>query len=129
MDKKSRIKFNPVTKEVEIEGSEHFIRIYFDKIQAMLEGTSAAPSQREPSGGDGKGKRTAQKTQAAAGALKAGSKSSTVLNMIRNSPKGITTGEIEEKTGLNSKQIWAIIYKAKSKGKIKQPRRGVYAAA
>ncbi len=32
----SRIYLNPVTKEIEIEGSEEFIKTYFDKLQKML---------------------------------------------------------------------------------------------
>ncbi|MEI7639303.1 MAG: hypothetical protein WCJ37_18465 [Syntrophus sp. (in: bacteria)] len=42
MGEQSRIKFNPVTKEIEIEGSESFVGTYFDKIQAMLSGTQEA---------------------------------------------------------------------------------------
>ncbi|MEI7637705.1 MAG: hypothetical protein WCJ37_10395 [Syntrophus sp. (in: bacteria)] len=42
MGEQSRIKFNPETKEIEIEGSERFVGIYFDKIQAMLSGIQEA---------------------------------------------------------------------------------------
>lgn len=42
MDERSRIKFNPVTKEIEIEGSEMFVKTYFDKIQGMFYGTQEA---------------------------------------------------------------------------------------
>jgi len=42
MGEQSRIKFNPVTKEIEIEGSEKFVKTYFDKIQAMLSGKEEA---------------------------------------------------------------------------------------
>lgn len=38
----SRIKFNPVTKEIEVEGSEQFVKTYFGKLQAMLSGGRAA---------------------------------------------------------------------------------------
>ncbi len=52
MGEQSRIKFNPVTKEIEIEGSEKFVGIYFDKIQAMLSGTqetvAVAPVMLKP---------------------------------------------------------------------------------
>ena len=52
MGAQSRIKFNPVTKEIEIEGSEDFVKAYFDKIQAMLSGTqeavAAAPVKPKP---------------------------------------------------------------------------------
>jgi hypothetical protein len=50
MDEKSRIRFNPVTKEIEVEGSESFVKTYFDKIQAMISGTAEekAKTNREP---------------------------------------------------------------------------------
>ena len=38
MNKQSRIRFNPVTKEIEIEGSEAFVKTYFNKLQAMMSG-------------------------------------------------------------------------------------------
>ncbi len=52
MGEQSRIKFNPVTKEIEIEGSEKFVKAYFDKIQVMHSGTqeavAAAPVKTKP---------------------------------------------------------------------------------
>ncbi|MEI7637269.1 MAG: hypothetical protein WCJ37_08180 [Syntrophus sp. (in: bacteria)] len=52
MGEQSRLKFNPATKEIEIEGSEKFVKTYFDKIQEMLSGTLeavvAAPIQEKP---------------------------------------------------------------------------------
>lgn len=36
MKNRSRIRFNPVTKEIEIEGSEEFVKVYFNKIQEMI---------------------------------------------------------------------------------------------
>ncbi len=38
MKENSRIRFNPVTKEIEVEGSELFVKTYFGKLQAMLSG-------------------------------------------------------------------------------------------
>jgi len=40
---RSRIRFNPVTKEVEIEGSESFVKTYLGKLQTML---SEAPEKK-----------------------------------------------------------------------------------
>ena len=40
MKKNSRIRFNPVTKEIEVEGSELFVKTYFDKLQTMISGPS-----------------------------------------------------------------------------------------
>ena len=39
MKENSRIRFNPGTKEIEIEGSEEFVKTYFNKLQAMISGT------------------------------------------------------------------------------------------
>jgi len=36
MAKSSYLRFNPDTREIEIEGSEGFIKTYFDKLQQML---------------------------------------------------------------------------------------------
>ncbi|MBU2578093.1 hypothetical protein KKA69_04660 [Patescibacteria group bacterium] len=40
MKNNSRIRFNPVTKEIEVEGSEGFVKAYFNKLQAMISGAS-----------------------------------------------------------------------------------------
>ena len=49
MKKNSRIRFNPVTKEIEVEGSELFVKTYFAKLQAMISGPSPkAPTEKEP---------------------------------------------------------------------------------
>ena len=40
MKDNSRIRFNPVTKEIEVEGAEKFVKIYFDKLQAMISGAA-----------------------------------------------------------------------------------------
>ncbi len=36
MQKNTRIRFNPITKEIEIEGSETFVKSYFKKLQGMM---------------------------------------------------------------------------------------------
>jgi hypothetical protein len=38
MAERSRVRFNPVTKEIEVEGSESFVKTYFGKLQAMISG-------------------------------------------------------------------------------------------
>ena len=142
MGEQSRIKFNPVTKEIEIEGSESFVGTYFDKIQAMLSGTQEAVAKiavkdipveekaikEKPI----RQKRQSKKAQKVAkediSAVKGkrGDMSKAVLALILESPEGITTTELEEKTGLKDRQIWAITSYAKKAGKIKQVKRGVY---
>ena len=172
MGEQSRIKFNPVTKEIEIEGSEKFVKTYFDKIQSMLSGTqeavAAAPVMTKPAKASKEGKpskeeaikekpvrkarqskknpvvaepvieqlakkiRQSKKAQKVAkeeiiaAKSKRGDMSKAVLALIMDSPEGITTTELEEKTGLKDRQIWAIISYTKKAGKIKQVKRGVY---
>ena len=134
MAEKSRIKFNPITKEIEIEGSEKFVKTYFNKIQAMFSGTketvTKAPAKEKPV----KKARQSKKAPIAKGKKpakqsKKGSNVNTVLTLIQDSPEGITTTELVEKTGLTDKQIWAIVSNAKKAGKIKQKKRGVYVGA
>ena len=38
MAERSRVRFNPVTKEIDVEGSESFVKTYFGKLQAMISG-------------------------------------------------------------------------------------------
>ena len=38
MAEKSRVKFNPGTKEIEVEGSESFVKITLDRLLAMIPG-------------------------------------------------------------------------------------------
>ncbi len=109
---KSRIKFNPVTKEIEIEGSEQFVKKYFSIIQTMI---TESRVSREPV--------PVKRTRAG----RKGSKTATVLALIGSAKNGITTTDLKKKTGLADRQIWAIIYKAEREGKIRKAGRGVYA--
>ena len=47
MANNSRIRFNPVTKEIEVEGTEQFVKTYFAKLQAMLSGASEKKRHQE----------------------------------------------------------------------------------
>jgi hypothetical protein len=149
MATQSRIKFNPETQEIEIEGSEKFVKNAFDKIQAMLLGEKATMKEASVKVKVAKGKpikeksakeksvkkerksKKAPKVVKRAKPLKEsrrGSKSNAVLTLIQNSPEGITTTELEEKTGLTDKQIWAVVFRGEKMGKIKKVKRGLYAA-
>ena len=120
----SRIKFNPVTKEIEVEGSERFVKTYFGKLQAMLSGSRAT----EKTTG---GRQTAGKAATATGRkpAKRSGKSGQVLALIQKSQQGITTADLMKKTGLTDKQIRAIVYRAEKQGKVRKVGRGVYAPA
>jgi len=109
---KSRIKFNPVTKEIEIEGNEQFVKKYFSIIQTMMTESRALKGAAP---------------EKAAGLQRRGSKTVKVLGLIQSTKDGITTTDLKKKTGLADRQIWAIIYKAEREGKIRKAGRGVYA--
>ncbi|MFH2120200.1 MAG: hypothetical protein ABIJ25_07390 [Pseudomonadota bacterium] len=150
MGEQSRIKFNPGTKEIEIEGSEKFVKTYFDKIQSMLSGTQEAvveaqikekpikekaPERKPVKEKPVKKVRQSKKApkvineEKLVKEIKRGDMSKAVLALIQDSPEGITTTELKEKTGLTDRQIWAIISSAKKAGKIKKAKRGVYVGA
>ncbi len=115
MAENSRVKFNPVTKEMEIEGSESFVTATLDKLQEMLSGEPAKrQSEKAPK---------VPKTGTIRGPL-----SKLVLTLIQSSTEGISTAELKEKTGLKERQLWPIISRGKKIGKIKQMKRGVYGA-
>ncbi|MFH0802000.1 MAG: hypothetical protein V2A78_06395 [bacterium] len=135
---RSRIYFNPVTKEMEIEGSESFVTTYFDKLQPMLPKSPdqvkaepkvsvALPVKRIKVKEAPRVETTARKKVI----NKKGKKTSidTVIDLIKDSPKGITTSELRAKTGFTPKKIWNIASRAAKLGKIKRSKLGTYVAA
>ena len=144
MGKSSYLRFNPENREIEIEGSERFVKVYFDKLQQMLPKLSGE-------GGKGleaittlsvKKAKVKKKATARIPALKkevrvASKKAAArkpeevslidkVVGLIQNSKTGITTGELKDKTGMTNKQLWAITSRAAKLGRIKTMKRGVY---
>ena len=130
MEERSRIRFNPATREIEIEGSEEFVRIYFGKVQKLLlapvsgKEEKPKPPRARPAG---KPKKMKKKT----GPKKAPKETllDSVVRLIRGSEEGITTAALKEKSGLAESQIWSIVYRAEKQGKIKKTKRGIYMAA
>jgi hypothetical protein len=130
MKENSRIRFNPVTKEIEVEGTEKFVKTYFKKLQEMVfrlaEKTVAAKkTQKKPK---------VKKASPAPKAPKApGEKRVTnidmIVGLIQGSAEGISTAELKEKTGLVESQIWSIVNRTSKEGKIRKVKRGVYGAA
>lgn len=121
----TRIKFNPNTKEIEVEGSEQFVKTYFKKLQTML--SDKETGEKAPA----RGKTTKKSAQAIAKGkkpAKQSSKTGQVLALIQKSPQGIATADLEKKTGLTGRQIWAIVHRTEQKGKVRKIKRGVYAA-
>ena len=134
MEERSRIRFNPETREIEVEGSEEFVRIYFGKLQKLLL-ASTGGKEEEPKPPRvlpaGKPKRAKGKTGPKKTAKKAPKETllDSVVRLIRGSEEGITTAALKEKTGLAETQIWSIVYRAEKQGKIKKTKRGIYRAA
>jgi len=52
-----------------------------------------------------------------------------VLSLIQSAPEGMDTAQIMDQTGLNKKQVWGIVSRAKKAGKIKAGKRGIYIAS
>jgi uncharacterized membrane protein len=130
MEEKSRIRFNPVTKEIEIEGSEAFVKTYFQKLQKLLlkfpEKKNEAFLQNSP-----RPARGAKKVQATPRKSKAGKETQmdVIVALVGRSEGGITTSALKEKTGFSERQIWSVVYRAEKQGKIKKTKRGLYVAA
>lgn len=53
----------------------------------------------------------------------------TVLEIIRQSKKGVDIAKLKEKTGFNDKKIRNIVHRASKLGKIKRSGRGIYVMA
>ncbi len=125
MNQNSRIRFNPTTKEIEIEGSEKFVNSYFDKIQEIMAGFPVARTRRI--------KREAVLPLKVVKRVRKGRAETEdkrtmfdqIVDLIYRS-KGITTAELKDKTGLTDKQIWSITYRAEKLGRIKRGKRGLY---
>jgi hypothetical protein len=142
MNKESRIRFNPATKEIEIEGSEEFVKTYFDKLHVMMseftEKTKDEPkaakarsikkAKKEPGEAT---LRPAKKTGKVA-KMEPGKKRVThigaIVGLIQASAEGISTSALKKKTGLTERQIWSIVNRAAKEGKIRKIKRGLYGA-
>ena len=138
MAEKSRIKFNPQSKEVEIEGSEQFVKTYFKKIQQMLLGDQekAVKGTRRGAGRKKAGRKppAIKSTQKGKAAKKAGKKprrgdiSGTLIELVKAS-NGITTADLVKKSGFAEQQVRSVIYRAQKLGQIAKQKRGTYVSA
>jgi hypothetical protein len=144
MAEKSRIRFNPVTKEIEVEGTEKFVKTYFKKLQEMVFGfaektvatkkapkaVKAAPAKKtekkEPKAVKARPQKKAKKAAKKAPGIKRVTNIDMVVGLIQGSAEGISTAELKEKTGLIESQIWSIVNRAAKAGKIRKVKRGVY---
>jgi hypothetical protein len=140
-----RIRFNPVTKEIEIEGNEEFVKTYFGKLQAMISGAAegkaaiknerkpvkAAPvkaDKKKPKAVKARPRKKAAKVAKKGSGIKRVTKIDMIVGLIKGSTEGISTAELKEKTGLAESQIWNIVNRAVKAGKIRKMKRGIYGA-
>ena len=128
MEEKSRIRFNPVTKEIEIEGLELFVKTYFQKLQGLL--SQSPEEKKEKPQKSVRRMRKAKKAQAKPGKKKAAKETQmdAIVSLVSRTEGGITTSALKEKTGLAERQIWSVVYRAEKQGKIKKTKRGLYVA-
>ena len=129
MAQSSRIKINPATLEVEIEGSQAFVEKYFGIIQSMLSRTPAKAEDKAAPRKRGPGKATAAAKPAQKKGLKKVSMTDKVIALVQQSPKGISVDNIIKKTKVAKQQAWNILSTAKKEGRISSVSRGVYAPA
>jgi hypothetical protein len=130
MANNSRIRFNPVTKEIEVEGTEQFVKTYFGKLQAMLSGASEkkAAIKREPKTAKGRPQKKSKKVAKKAPGKKRITNLASVIGLIQGNPEGISTTQLKKKTKLSDRQIWNIVNHAAKEGKIRKIKRGLYGA-
>jgi uncharacterized membrane protein len=146
-----RIKFNPSSMEIEIEGSQAFVETYFDKIQSLIlsvaqevreeprKRKSRTPKKAVIAGKGVKAKKAGKEKKAGKPAMRnkrsggrrgpGSSNTDRVLELIRENPSGVTTSDLKVNTGLSEQQIWGVIYAAEKRGKVRKVKRGMYAAA
>ena len=130
MANNSRIRFNPVTKEIEVEGTEQFVKTYFGKLQEMLSGASEkrAAIKKEPKATKGRPAKKSKKAAKKVPGKKRITNRDSVIGLIQGSAEGIFTAELKKKTGLAESQIWNIVNHAAKEGKIRKIKRGLYGA-
>jgi hypothetical protein len=122
--------FNPVTKEIEVEGTERFVKIYFDKLQGLVSGSAEKKTviKKEPKPAKARPAKKSKKATKKAPGKKRVTNIDSVLGLIQSSVEGISTTELKKKTGLSERQIWSIVYRAAKEGKIRKMKRGAYGA-
>jgi hypothetical protein len=127
MNKESRIRFNPVTREIEIEGSEAFVKTYFDKLHAMIS-EFTEKTKNKPKAAKARPARKAGEVAKMDPRKKKVTHIGAVVGLIQASAEGLSTSTLKEKTGLTERQIWSIVNRAEKEGKIRKIKRGLYGA-
>jgi hypothetical protein len=128
MKKISRIRFNPATREIEVEGSEKFVKTYFDKLQERMSGFTEKIWKRRKVEKVHVEKKV-KKVKHEGPSKKRVTNISSIVTLVQASAEGISTSALKEKTDLSERQIWSIVNRAAKEGKIKKLKRGLYGPA
>jgi hypothetical protein len=112
----SKIKFSPATGEIEVEGSEAFVKKYMKILQGLVS---------EPKKGT-KGKTVGKVAAVAKTRPARGSISNSILSVVKKNDQGLSVKDIIKKTKLTVSQINPVIQKALKEGKIRRIGRGIY---
>ena len=131
MAQTSRIRFNPATGEVEIEGTETFVKSYFAKIQNLLSELRNTAKEKPAARLSRAPRKAAKKSEkhAAKKRLGRGDISTAIIESVRGSDEGIGIPTLTKKTGFTQQQVRSVIFKAEKQSVIQRLRRGVYVAA
>lgn len=97
MTQSARIKINPTNLEVEIEGSEAFVKKYFSIIQGMLAGTPAKVKDKAAPKKRGRKKAAATVKPAKKPGPKKISMTGKIIALVQKSSDGISVDDIVKK--------------------------------
>lgn len=106
----TRIKYNPMTGEIELEGTEAFVKKYLKKLQGLESGEENVVKK-----GVAKTKKSSKVSQL-----------NLIVSALKKSGQGLGIKDIAKITKLTSKQINPVLMKALKEGKIKRVGRGLY---
>jgi hypothetical protein len=118
----TKIRFNPVSKEVEIEGTEDFVEKYFQQIKDLFTSLKESAVETVPAS-----KRAADKPLKKK-PLKKGLIFGTIVDTIKKGDKGIDIVGLMKATGFARQQVTSVLYLANKEGIIHTVKRGVYVA-
>jgi len=124
----SKIKINPVTKEIEIEVSDEFLLKYFQSLGMMIGKSKTFKVSKSEKTVEKKAKKIdkkikpLKKPRAKSGAIRGA-----VLDLIKKGKEeGVIKKDIIEETGLEDSQVSAAINTLKKEGIIRNIQTGVY---
>jgi len=112
----SKIKFSPDTGEIEVEGSEAFVKKYMKILRDLATGPKKGT----------RGKRVGKVIAAEKKRPARGSISDSILSVLKKNEQGLSIKDIAKKTKLTGSQINPVITKALKEGKVKRIGRGIY---